>query len=252
MPPGALELSRERVLVWSVDLDAPADAAGLARVLDDEERERAARFYLEEHRRRFTAAHAALRVILGLHLGVEPREIRFATNQWGKPCLARGCAGTDARFNISHSNGLALVAVALAREVGVDVEFTRPGLPCAEIAGRFFSRAEADAILRLPPGEQAGAFYRCWTRKEAFIKAAGGGLSIPLDGFDVSIEPGAQSALRETRFEPDAVKRWVVRDLEAGPDCAAALAVEGGDCDVHCTQVSASALVCVKDFHPTA
>src|SRR5262249_38196538 len=144
----------------------------------------------------------------------------------GKPALAgQGRAGL--RFNVAHSEGWALIAVTRGREVGVDLERLRAEVATPEIAARFFSPRECEALQALPGPLRAEAFFRCWTRKEAYLKATGAGLSVALDRFAVTLDPGAPAALVEHRDDPDEVKRWSLRELPAPPGFAAALAVEG-------------------------
>jgi 4'-phosphopantetheinyl transferase len=215
------------VLVWRVALDRSAAAtAALRSVLSADERARADRFHFEADRARYTVAHAALRRVLARHTGVPAERLRFETNEYGKPSLA-GARGV--RFNLSHSHALALVAVSLGRELGVDVERVRPEIDCLEIAESYFSARERAALAAFPASQRVHGFYACWTRKEAFIKAIGRGLSEALDSFDVSIEPGPRAALLRCAGGAAEALRWRMRGLAPAPGYVGALAAERGD-----------------------
>ncbi|HEX7176360.1 MAG TPA: 4'-phosphopantetheinyl transferase superfamily protein [Pyrinomonadaceae bacterium] len=232
-PPTDVRASDDVVDLWRLPLGwPPRDAEQFRQTLSADEAERAARFHFARDRDRFTAARALLRAVLALYLRTEPARLRFTYGPHGKPALAGDAAGGDAaaalRFNLAHSHELALVAVARAREVGVDVEHVRPDFATAEVAERFFSRREAEALRALPEGrERVEAFYRCWTRKEAYIKAKGEGLSFPLSSFTVSLAPGEPAALLGCDTDAGETERWTLVDLEPGADYFAAAAVEG-------------------------
>ena len=201
--------------VFCIRLSAAAERAQAW--LDDAERARAARFLRPVDRDRYAVAHAALRLILATRLGMAPHALMFSTGAHGKPALP------GVEFNLSHAGDIALVAVA-AVPVGVDVERIEP-LHVAALARHQFSDAECRALERLPPEQRLAAFYGGWTRKEAFVKATGAGLSRALNAFDVSI--GAPAALLATRPEADEADRWHISDLEVGGDYAAAFCVAG-------------------------
>jgi 4'-phosphopantetheinyl transferase len=233
---GDERLGADEVQVWLADLDRLPDAA-LAGSLSADERERGRRLRFDRDRRRFVAARGLLRGLLARHLGLEPGRLRFRYGATGKPFLA----GADGpRFNVSHSGGLALLAFAWGREVGVDVEQTRPVPEAETIARRYFSAREAAELARLPGSEREAAFFRCWTRKEAFIKATGEGLSRPLDAFDVTLAPGEPARLLRVAGEPEAACRYWLEDLSPGRGYAAALAVEGGPARVVCRRADES------------
>ncbi len=213
----------DEVHVWRVDLDGVPEGA-VASSLSADERERAGRFRFERDRRRFVVARGVLRRLLGRYLDREPARVRFGYGPRGKPFVA---AGGGLRFNLSHSAGLALLAFGWRREVGVDVERVRPVPEAEDIARRYFSRWEEAELRRLPAGERQAAFFRCWTRKEAFVKATGDGLSRPLDGFDVTLAPGEPARLLRLAGEPAAGHRFWIEDVSPGRGFAAALAVEG-------------------------
>jgi 4'-phosphopantetheinyl transferase len=203
--------------------------------LSADERERASRYHFDRHRNEFILTRATLRILLASYLEKSPERFSFAYSAQGKPSLAN--EATDLRFNVSHTvsltDGLAALAFARKREIGVDVEKIRPDCDAEKLAERFFSKSERDYIVRFSGHALDEAFFRCWTRKEAFIKAKGGGLSIPLDQFDVSVAQGEPAALLATRPDPTEARLWQLRDLPVKAGYAAALAVsvldESGD-----------------------
>jgi 4'-phosphopantetheinyl transferase len=224
IPNGTPALGAGEIHLWRVALDrAPAELETLSSRLSPEEQVRAARFYRASDRDHFRAARGAMREILGAYLGVAPGRIEFSYNEYGKPALA----GNGLRFNLSHSGGLALLAVAAHCEVGVDIELIREDFASLEIAERFFSTRETAALKALPPEERTTAFFRCWTRKEAYIKAIGEGLSRSLQSFSVSIQPSEPVALLESEDDPLAASRWTLIELFPGKEYMGAVAVEG-------------------------
>jgi 4'-phosphopantetheinyl transferase len=227
-PPARLEAPE--VDVWRAALDhGPACDEELRRLLAPDECDRAARFHFEQDRRRFVAGRGLLRVILSSYLGITPHALRFNYGCKGKPALAMGGGDGRLRFNVSHSAGLALIAVTLDRELGIDVERIDPALP-EDIAERFFSPSEVAKLRAIPPERQRDAFFACWTRKEAYLKAKGDGLAVRLDRFDVSLAPGEPAALLETRGDPAEASRWSLAELDPAPGYAAAIAIEGRGC----------------------
>lgn len=231
-----LRLVEDEVHVWRASLRvAPPELAAYRELLAPEEAERADRFRFPQHRDRFVVAHATLRLILARYTRLGPTNLRFEYGPHGKPSL-RPAVAAGARFNLSHSGDLALYAVTCGREVGVDLERHRPDVECDKIADRFFSPAEVAALLALPPAEQRPAFFRCWSRKEAYIKALGMGLALPLDQFDVSLHPEEPARLLQTRHAPEERDRWSMWALEPGPGYAGALVVEGQGLGLRCRQ----------------
>jgi 4'-phosphopantetheinyl transferase len=223
-----LSLQGDDVHVWRLGLDPSTEmVARLRAILTDDERKRADRFAFDQHRRRFTVGRGCLRTILGQYTGIEPARIRLYHNDYGKPALDDDQGGQWLRFNVSHSGELALYALTRAREVGVDLETIRPDFAGEDIAKRFFAPAEVAALRGVPAEQRCQAFFACWTRKEAYIKARGKGLAIPLDTFEVSLAPEAPAALLATHDDPNDVGRWTMVALEPGVGFAGALAVEG-------------------------
>jgi 4'-phosphopantetheinyl transferase len=227
-PPADLAIEADEVHVWRIALDQPADVVErLSAALSADERARAERIMIDGPRRRFIVSRGALREVLGRCASILPSEVRFCYGRRGKPAL--DLERTTLRFNLSHSGDLALIAVACGREIGVDVERIRRDRDLERIATRFFSRVEVGTLLAVPPAERVEAFYRCWTRKEAYIKAIGEGLAIPLDSFDVAFAPGAPITLLANRFDPAQAQRWLMGALEPGPGYAGAVVVEGNE-----------------------
>ncbi|HJQ31332.1 MAG TPA: 4'-phosphopantetheinyl transferase superfamily protein [Pyrinomonadaceae bacterium] len=205
----------------------------LLRSLSEDELRRAYRLRFPRDRARFIAARGILREILGRYTRTPPERVRFDYNAYGKPELLDEGEGARIRFNLSRAGTVALFAVAAGRDVGVDIETLREDFACAEVAAKFFSPFEV-AALAVPPHSFVRAFYNCWTRKEAYVKARGMGLSLPLDCFDVSLAPGEPAALLETRGgEPDAA-HWSLREIDVGTTHVAAVAVEGGGWRLRC------------------
>src|SRR6266540_2781066 len=227
-PSAELRLESPEVHIWLGALDVPPEKLlELRGVLHPDELARADRFLQPHHRVHSAAARGFLRTLLGRYLGVAPRSVELQFNSFGKPSLAGALAAGGLRFNVSHSHGLALFAFARGRELGVDIERIRPDFATAEIAKRFFSAAESARLCSLTPEQRSRAFFECWTRKEAYIKARGDGLSRRLDTFEVAFGPGAAPAILAAGDEPDAAARWTVYDLQPAHGYCGALIVEG-------------------------
>jgi 4'-phosphopantetheinyl transferase len=220
------EFEDHEIHVWRAYLDC--EELGLDRfdeTLAPEEKARANRFVFRQDRNRYVAARGALRELLGRYLNRPPAAIEFDYTTKGKPSLRAALNERSIQFNVSHSRGLALLAFALGRNLGIDVEFIRPEFPADEIAQRYFSPKEVLELRTLPPSLRAEGFYLCWTRKEAYIKATGEGLHVPLESFNVSLTPG-----RPERLESTDSGRWSMRSLYPDPLYAGALVAEGQHC----------------------
>jgi 4'-phosphopantetheinyl transferase len=222
-----LELGADEVHVWQAKLD-DHEAAGLRGLLAADEVSRADRFHFAKDRDHFTVARGLLRTLLAAYLGANAAELRFAYAEKGKPSLADN-QPSAINFNLAHSQGRALFAFSRGREVGVDLEFIREDFEGEKIAERFFSAAEVKTLELVPLELRQQAFFECWTRKEAYIKARGEGLSMPLDEFDVSLRPGEPAALLRNHKEPEEVARWTMRSIAVPIGYVAALVVEGAD-----------------------
>lgn len=221
------ELGSDQVHVWRASLlPGPARLQTLLETVSAEEQKRAEALRREEDRRRFITAHGLLRSILGLYLEVPPGKVTIRRDPYGKPRLPEDAG--DLRFNMSHSHELALIAVAMGREVGVDVERIRAALPMREIVGRFLPGPEADALLALPEERLIGAFFKAWTRHEAYVKGIGRGLLPTPARLDAATVPS------DAHDAPLHAERWSVVNLRVGSGYAAALAVEGGGWELQC------------------
>jgi 4'-phosphopantetheinyl transferase len=225
-PPQLLSVQSGEVHIWRVELDQPADRVEKFRsTLAVDEIERAHRFHFEIHRKHFLVGRGFLRYVIARYLGSDAAALQFSYGPFGKPALSGAHEDSGLRFNMSHSHNVGLVAITDTRELGVDVEHIRADFASEEIARRFFSPREVETFNSLAEQEQVAAFFRCWSRKESYIKAIGRGLSQPLDAFDVTLAPGERAAL--LRAEGDDATRWAMSDIDAGAEYAAALAVEG-------------------------
>jgi 4'-phosphopantetheinyl transferase len=234
-PSGTYSLPQDEVHVWRTSVDWPAERLdGLRRILSPEERERSERYHFDIDRRRCVIARGLLRTLLGRYFGMAPEGFCFEYSAYGKPALPASAAGNQPQFNVSHSGDFILIALALGRAVGVDVERMRTDIEAEGIATRFFSANERRALATVTGEAQCEAFFACWTRKEAYIKARGDGLSLPLDGFDVSLLPGEAARLLATRHDPAAARRWSLQNLDMGLGYKAAVAVEGSPWQLKC------------------
>jgi 4'-phosphopantetheinyl transferase len=234
-PPPRLAIAAGEVHVWRASLAAPADElVRHAAVLSDEERARAGRFRFDVHRGRFIAGRGIQRRVLAGYLGTDPAALRYRLAEHGKPALDAPHDAADLRFNVSNSDDGLLIAIAVGRELGVDLEAVHPVDDRDAVARRFFSAPENQVYDTIPDDARDLAFFTCWTRKEAYIKAIGEGLTMPLDCFDVTLRPGEPAHLLRTRGTPDEALRWTLRELDPGPGWLAALAVEGGGWTLRC------------------
>jgi len=214
------------VHVWRALLDLDAGLlAELAATLAPDELARASGFVTGSLRDRFIVRRGVQRNILGRYLGVAPGSIQPIVGLQGKLGVESG--GSDLRFNSSNASGLALVVVAWGREVGVDIEELRPVPDADALVERFFAPGEVRAFRALNGDERARSFLECWTRKEAYLKAIGAGLSMPLNRFEVSVGTGESPRILHADDDPDAADRWTLRDLEPSPDHVGAVVLEG-------------------------
>jgi 4'-phosphopantetheinyl transferase len=226
-PPASYEVSDELVHVWRTGTNWPdGGIIALRGWLSGDERQKSDRFHFAIDRTRYIIGRGLLRRLLGQCLGVSPDRLMFRNGAFGKPELAGGDDRLRPRFNISHSGEFVLIAVAVGRTVGIDVEQVHPEVPAEAIARRFFSTRECAALATSNAPWRCEDFHACWTRKEAYIKARGEGLSLPLDQFDVSVEADAPARLLATRPDPEEARRWTLTDLDVGHAHRAALAVE--------------------------
>ncbi|WP_159949166.1 4'-phosphopantetheinyl transferase superfamily protein [Rhizobium sp. 18065] len=206
---------------WSLDTTASDDALS-GTGLSQDELERAQRFVKPRDARRYMAGRAGLRSILGDYLGIAPKDVRFSYTEFGKPHLDT-TGECPLEFNLSHSADQALLAVSRNFALGVDIEEIKP--IAEDVAGHFFSAAECAELRAYPPVEQMPAFYRCWTRKEAFVKAHGAGLSLALDCFDVSLSARPQRILRRLDPAVGTATDWTITNVGVAEGFCAAVAI---------------------------
>jgi 4'-phosphopantetheinyl transferase len=220
--------SDDLISIWSVGLEWPeSEVQAAVEILSSGEQERAKRFHRVSDRKHFIVARAALRAILTRYLKVDPRQISLDHNIFGKPRLTGHMCYPDLRFNLAHSSGLALYVIANSREVGVDLERIEPEFATMGIARSLFAPEEVAALSSLSNEDFLAGFYRCWTRKEAYVKAKGLGLSLPLQSFVVSVAPPNETPLLvHDRDEIEEQARWMLVDVIVGEGFAASVAVE--------------------------
>jgi 4'-phosphopantetheinyl transferase len=220
-PAQDVALQEDEVHIWLAWLDVDAqERTRLTSYLSADEVSRAARLVFPRDRDYFIVARGRLRELLGKYLHCSPDAVQFKTGHYGKPSLLDD--REPLRFNLSHSHGLALYGFCTGRELGIDTEKIRPGFAGEGIAERYFSPAEQRDLAELPKELRDTAFFLCWTRKEAYIKAHGDGLQIPLDSFAVSLKPDEPERLRSVDSD-----RWSMRSFAPAPEFVAAIIAEG-------------------------
>ena len=230
-------LEEDGVHVWLLPSQCPApEMAMLASVLSAEERDRADRFVMPEHRVRFTAFHGLTRYILNAYGAGLPAELSFMAGPKGKPGLVTR-DGTALSFNLSHSADRAVLAISLEGELGVDIEAVRQIDQMQALARNTFAPAETAAILALPQAQQMEAFLTCWTRKEALIKADGRGMGVPLKEFEVTVDPAEPARLLRAEGRASTLLEFELNDLPALPGYKAALATTGTGRALTCFQI---------------
>lgn len=236
LAPAGLWLPDNEVHVWRSDLNLPLDCIlELRELLSKDELARADRFHFDRDRHHFTAARGILRTILGRYLGKQPNQLQFIYSHRGKPALANTNTDKRLEFNLSHSHGLALYAIALDRAIGIDLEYIRP-IDALQLAKRFFSDREFSDLFSFPSEEQDAVFFNYWTCKEAYLKATGQGIA-GLDEVEISpitVQPVTLMSMAEQRETTD---RWSLKQLHPREDYIAALVVEGHDWHLSCWQI---------------
>ncbi len=216
--------------IWYTDMTRPD--YHLISLLTPDERRLAERYIFKHDRANYITRRAVLRMLLGQYLGREPQSLLIEYSVKGKPELVAVNAGPELRFNLSHSGDKVVYAFTSGQEIGIDIEKQREIPNMEQIFARFFSKRENETFLSLPEAFRQEAFFNCWTRKEAFVKATGEGLSFPLDSFDVSIQPGQTAELIAIRGYLDEASQWFMQELSVAPGYMAALALRG-----HCDDV---------------
>jgi 4'-phosphopantetheinyl transferase len=226
---GQLDLEDSEIHVWRAFLECEETVLHqFEATLSAEEKNRADRFVFRGDRNHFVVTRGVLRELLGRYLSCSPADLEFDYGPKGKPALRRNSFEPPLQFNVSHSHDLALLAFAVGRRLGIDVEFIRPMAAAVEIAERYFAGEEAAELRTMSPSLQTEGFFLCWTRKEAYIKAKGDGLHTPLESFRVSLTPGEPE-----RLESEDSCRWSIRSLDPAPHYVGALVAEGRDWRLH-------------------
>ncbi len=226
----ALTLGEDEIHLWSADLNPPARMIrALSASLSPDETERAADFVLERDRRRYRVSRGMLRTLLSSYTDVPASRLRFTYGQRGKPQLPGAPAEMGLQFNLSHSANLVVFAFTLTRPLGVDIEHLRPVSDAESIAKRYFSIGEYKVFRRLPLDQRQEAFFNCWTRKEAYMKAVGDGLSVPLNRFEVTIPPGDPAKMLTLEGHSERAAEWSLYHLEPMQNYVGALAISSGD-----------------------
>ena len=237
MPPSRITLEADEIHIWRVSLTmSQGEIDRFSRLLASDEQEKAGRYRFEKDRNQFIIGRGLLRTLLGCYLGCEPRHVSFRYSSYGKPSLGEPLASSGLQFNLSHSHQLALLAFTYTRDIGIDIEYMRPNVEFEQLAEHFFAPEECAVLRSVAPSARAETFYNCWTRKEAYIKARGEGLSIPLASFDVSLRPGEPAALLQSREDPAEVPHWSLHALFPGEHYAAALAIKDNQQQPRCWQ----------------
>ena len=235
--PERFTLDGDEVHVWNAALDqSPSTIGTLFSILTPDEQDRAAKYYFRKDCAQYIVARGVLRTIMGRYLNKPPEQLRFSYSPFGKPALISDSGGKELRFNVAHSGVVALYAFSRTRELGIDIERLRENFDYLEIAEHYFSQREISTLRALPAEAQARAFFNCWTRKEAYLKAHGAGLSFPLDRFDVSLAPGEPAALLRVDDDLQAAANWSLQEITVDSGYAAAIAVAGHGWRLKCWQ----------------
>lgn len=239
--PGKLNWSNE-IQVWLVCLDSiTLQGESLLGILSADELARCGRFRFKRDQNRFITARGILRKILGCYLEKNPRELRFEYTAHGKPVLAANSGYDNLCFNLSHSDAFALYAVTRGRNIGIDIERVRDDVAVGPIARKFFSEGEISSLEGIHKNKRSELFFQYWTRKEAFLKAMGQGVSFPMEQLDVSLQSGRVLSPITLQGDNTESSFWYGQDLFPGRGYAAAIAVEGGDGDLSCWHYSVEA-----------
>lgn len=231
--PDILSLDCSTVHLWYARLDlADKEVAAYREILSADERMVSDRFAFDLDRKSYTLAHGALRSILALYLDIDARQITFSHSQYGKPALTKNLKDYKILFNLSHSRDFALIGLAYKREIGVDIEFMCNDFDFMKIAETYFTPREYSCLLKSPDYMKKETFFRYWTYKEAFMKATGIGLSLPMNKVEVSTFPDQPITLLESDQRNGYSRKWNLMHIGCDPEYTAAVAVEGGDWDL--------------------
>jgi 4'-phosphopantetheinyl transferase len=227
----------DEIHVWVASLEGLSAALpSLSESLSAAENGRAHRFQFDRDRDRFIVRRGLLRTILARYVNIDPAQIPLTSGPRGKPALAGPVGGNPVHFNVSHSDGLALFAIACKSSIGVDVERVRPIPDTDRIAAQFFSARENDELASVPAGRKLEAFFSGWTRKEAYLKATGEGIAYALPQIEVSLAPGQEARLLSIAGDTHMASLWSVHSLAPAPGFVGALAVKARGLKVVCRQ----------------
>ena len=226
-PPPDLELSPDHIDVWQIPLGPPMQIERCRTLLSWEELERCKVFKSEKRLREFIICRGLLRLLIARYLDTDPSTLDIAYTKHRKPYLPAASLGVPISFNITHSHNLALIALTLERMIGVDIEYIRHNVEFRKLAKRFFSKQESRALDAYDDTFLPAAFFACWTRKEAFVKALGDGIAFGLADFSVSIDPRDRDVTLQTDGNTNGAGRWSIINLDIGSDYAAAVAADG-------------------------
>jgi 4'-phosphopantetheinyl transferase len=234
-PPTHPDMAGDEIHVWCAGLDNLAsELPAFARPLSENERKRADRFQFDRDRNRFIVRHGLLRMILGRYLNIEPARVALAYEARGKPMLYGPAFMPPFHFNLSHSNGLALIAGTRQAALGVDVEHVRFVPEADQIAAKFFSPREGAMLNAIPAEQKMEAFFHCWTRKEAYLKATGEGIAEALPRIEVSLKPGQPARLLKINGDALAASLWTLSALAPAPGFVGALAIKARHLKLAC------------------
>ena len=229
--PDSLNLSKDHVDIWLCDLkQLSSDINNFYSILSEDERERTDKLKVEDKKQQYIITRGALRQRLGLLTKIDPQDFIFDYLEHGKPVLANNPQFADMTFNVSHSHDLALIAITQEQNIGIDIEKINRELKHDELVSRFFSKVEQTEFQTIPEANRAKAFCACWSRKEAFIKAIGDGVSYGLDTFDVTVDPENQTP--EINLHKPSEDTWSALNLPINDEYMACLVSDGGSLSV--------------------
>ena len=221
--------------VWCAPLNQPPEKiAQLTHLLTSDEQERANRFVFDRDREKYIAARGTLRLLLSRYLHTLPEQIQLRYGPQNKPYLAEKNTQPLLQFNLAHSHNLAVYAVTRRQELGVDIEALRPLDDKEQIARRFFSTAEYNTLVSLPEEQKLTGFFNCWTRKEAYLKALGDGLTQPLDQFSVSLTPDIPAKMLSIQGDTQAAEKWSLLEINPAENYIGAVAIPGKNWRLSC------------------
>lgn len=229
----SFKLLPEDVHVWHVPLNQPLMEPAFFTTLSTDEQARATKFHVKDDRCRWVVCRGVLRALIGQHMDMEPSTVQFSYGACGKPALA---ATDNFRFNVSHSQDVAVIAISWQREIGIDIEVVRHLDDAMQVAQRVFADEEVAAYTAVPNNLKLQAFFNCWTRKEAFIKAIGEGMSFPLKEFAVTLYPNESARLLHICGDHAAASMWQLRSLAPAPGFVGAVAAKGHEWRLSCWQ----------------